>query len=82
MIDQGKSVRYVAACLGRSPSTISREVQRNGWKAFLHVPGLRALPHSGPEMRSVHPVAISGQHRPRQGSTGVRAFSPAVAHDP
>jgi len=35
LLKEGKSVRYIARCLGRAPSTISREVKR-GTVTQLH----------------------------------------------
>ena len=35
LIHQGSSIRSIARLLQRSPSTISRELKRNGWKPLV-----------------------------------------------
>lgn len=41
---QAESLRSIATCLGRSPSTISRELARNGWRDPARSPPRRGRP--------------------------------------
>ncbi|MSS85176.1 IS30 family transposase [Actinomycetaceae bacterium WB03_NA08] len=63
LVDQGISIRQVAASLGRAPSTICREVRRNGWRpsstSQAYVPYRPASLKCGPYTRFQYRASIA-----------------------
>jgi IS30 family transposase len=48
LIQQGQSIRSIAAMLHRSPSTISRELKRNGWRPAIQGKAVMGRPRQSP----------------------------------